>query len=283
MAQRQVKEKIIIQPRRGGYRNQRGRRVLPQRWNSADPPSFNPNPWNRITLELNYQGLTPTNHGELKVSDVVATIRSQTSINVMENIWWLLKFHAVAAWEIEGNAIEVTINDLDNLRTDSGTNQDFTSLRTLSDTPARNHWAHVSMVWPRDLRNNVYTDQQDGPKQILFVKSNNTEGTSVVRMYLRIMWRTTAVNTPGRTLIGPNTMSRIDQGGAMTSRGTVHEPPTSRKCNHYVAAEPATRAPAHRERRVEWWAEAVESDQDDDLDQLPIHLSNVTITQFNEY
>lgn len=277
MAQRQVKEN---QPRRGNYRNQRGRRVLPQRWNSADPPSFNPNPWNKMTLEFNFQGLTPTNHGTLTVGNTIATIRSQASINVLENTWWLVKFHAMAAWEIEGNALEVTINDLDNLRNDSGTNEDYTALRTLSDTPGRNKWAHVAMTWPRDLRNNVYTDNQDGPKQILFIKSNNSEGTSVVRLYLRIMWRTTAQNTPGRTLSGP-IGNQFARQGDMSSRDKSHETPTEHST---VAVEPSSAGRLCKSNPTERkWGDECSTASEDDLDQLPIYLSNVTITQFNEY
>lgn len=181
-------------------RNGKGRKKskLPVSWTKADPPRFCPNPWNNLILELNFTGLTPANFGVIKVSDVVNTIIDQTGINVVTGAWWCLRFCALAAWEMEGNGIEVIINDLDRLGSVAEADEDINVLRSLSDLPARNAWAHVSFLWPRDNRNDTIVNKNQGTLVVAVIKSNNDEGTSKVRVYLRILWRTSTINTPGR-------------------------------------------------------------------------------------
>lgn len=180
--------------------------VIPRTWYRTDPPPYNPQPWNKLTLEFNFTGLTPSNYGIITIANVVNTIRDQSGADVVTGAWWLFRFHGLAAWEMEGNPLEVVINDLDRLSTQTASDEDFQALRTLSDLPARNHWAHVCFVWPRDNRNNTYSNKDAATLNIATIKANNDEGTSKVRVYLKILWRTSNVNTPGRsvTFTGPD-------------------------------------------------------------------------------
>lgn len=202
-------------------RVQRNRSIMPSSWRRPNPPSINPNPWNPLTLEFNYTGLTPGNHGTLTVSQVSQTLVEQTSINVNENTWFLLRFLFCSAWEMEGNGLEITINDLDQLQKDSGNQQDFTALSTRSDLPARNSWAHAALIWPQDQRNNVFETKDEAAQQIIYLKSNNDEGTSKIRLYLRILWRTTQQSTPGRVLRGPDT--KLTANGINDASGKVRK------------------------------------------------------------
>lgn len=180
--------------------------VIPRTWYRTDPPPYNPQPWNKLTLEFNFTGLTPSNYGIITIANVVNTIRDQSGADVVTGAWWLFRFHGLAAWEMEGNPLEVVINDLDRLSSQTASDEDFQALRTLSDLPARNHWAHVCFVWPRDNRNNTYSNKDAATLNIATIKANNDEGTSKVRVYLKILWRTSNVNTPGRsvTFTGPD-------------------------------------------------------------------------------
>lgn len=194
-------------PKQKQSKNRKGRfQVIPRTWYRTDPPPFNPQPWNKITLEFNFTGLTPSNYGIITLTNVVNTIRDQTGADVISGAWWLFRFHGLAAWEMEGNPLEVVINDLDRLSAQTASDNDFQALRTLSDLPARNQWAHVTFVWPRDNRNNTFTNKDAGLLNIATIKANNDEGTSKVRVYLKVLWRSSNVNTPGRaiTLSGPD-------------------------------------------------------------------------------
>lgn len=181
-------------------RRNRRRRILPRGWNSVNPPSINPNPWYPLSLELRFPGITENNHGVITIQTIYRAINTQTGVNVMDSVWWLFRFLAVAAWEVKGYSLEMTINDLDNLRGSNNTPEDYTALTTRSDIAGRNSWAHVSFIWPRDLRNNVYSNNKDSLLEVARIKTDATTTGSEVNVYIRILWRSTYENIPGRSI-----------------------------------------------------------------------------------
>lgn len=163
----------------------------------ADPPPFIPNPWNSIVLEGTFS-LAAGQDGFCNISTVVNLLIAQLRANVDTGTWWLFRISCVGLWEITGQELSVTFCDLDDAYNDAGADT-YSALAERIDTPARNRWSHLFYRWPRDNRNNVLDNKNHSNRTVLRVKGP-LDGSSKVIMHLRIVWRTSYEEVPGRSV-----------------------------------------------------------------------------------
>lgn len=184
-----------------GRRNKKrsGPRGIMRMFARADPPAIDPNPWNKIILEYNFQ-LTQGQFGDITITNVSQFLTSQTRIDVLSGSYFLYKIQAIGAWELEGNPFEMSPCDLDTKSIDS-TSQTFSALSTKIDNPGRNKWSHLSFRWPKDNRNNVLESKDYGNMVLVRFRASNYESSvALVRAYLHIKWRTSWEENPGRSI-----------------------------------------------------------------------------------
>jgi len=106
----------------------------------ADPYAFEPNPWNRATLEMRKEIGTSS---AITFQQMAAALRSQL-FPAGSAAQLVFKVLAIHAWNISGGALQLVIND-----PVAAVDGKLTELITLRDLPARNKWANLHFSMPR--------------------------------------------------------------------------------------------------------------------------------------
>lgn len=190
-------------PRKGGpcppdvrTKSRRTRRV--SMLARADPPAILPNPYNALVLEANWAGAASTDF-VMTVTTISDLILQQLGISLRPSQNLSYRILEVGIWELTGKGLEVAFHDLD---ARYAVDADYAPLTTKLDTPGRNHWSHLHYRWPLDNRNNALRASGDPANfQILAIKAGlETSGDARVKALVRVSWRTSQTETPGRVL-----------------------------------------------------------------------------------
>ncbi len=197
--------------RRGRQNYRRRQPIIPRPWRSPDPPSFNPVPWMYLTIEFQYLTLMHDVPGVLTIQDITTAITDRLGITVNDGNWTVVQLFGIAAWETTGAGLTLTLSDLDHPTVSATTDQ--AALATLYDRAGRNRWAHVSFVWPRDMRNNTFnTSQDDFNIAYITVAPEVASDSTKVHVYLRLRWRTSkAASVPAHLFRHPERDNRVTE------------------------------------------------------------------------
>lgn len=175
--------------------NGRRRRVRPTRnWfgrylRSADPPSFNPVPWNRAIIKAEWS--TPgSDNLTISVGELTTAIHDQMGTSPPTGYFTCVKLQGIGIWDLNGNSMEVSFFDLDSFA-DNITQRFAHTISERYDNPGRNKWAHLHYVWPRDNRNNVLSSQTHSAAEILNLRpgTENTTSTRRIVAHIAVLWR----------------------------------------------------------------------------------------------
>lgn len=159
-----------------------------------DPNSIVDVPWNSITLSYGVsegEGIST-----LTVSQVVDQLKTiYTGITAPIEI----RILQARIWETTGKAFSSDFFDL--LHGDTLADS-TTTLKSLDDTPGRNHWARLGYIWPKSNQNHslLYSTLELKDSLIL---SLNSPPESDMLLHLNILWRVRVViPPPSKTFIG---------------------------------------------------------------------------------
>lgn len=152
----------------------------------VDPPSIEPLPWYTVTLAL--EADVPTSDlYDISVVRILGLAEQQLGVTITSGLHWNLKLLAVGLWNLSGGNVLASFADL-SVRSLSVGNK---SVKTKSDEPGRNHWAHVEYVWPQSQRAFVQSDVDDA---IVVQVSAKGEGTQRLLIHLYVSVRASLVN-----------------------------------------------------------------------------------------
>lgn len=162
----------------------------------ADPPAILPEPFNALVVELNWTGATSSNY-VVTLSTLASLILQQLGLTLTSGTNLAFRLLEVGIWELTGKGITVAFHDLDDK---VSVDADFAPIVTKLDTPGRNKWAHVHYRWPRDNRNNTLRAVGEPANfEVLSLKPGvETAGDARIKSYIRVSWRTSATESPGR-------------------------------------------------------------------------------------
>lgn len=168
------------QPAAGGWY----RRFL----RGADPPAFNPVPWNRAIIKVEWS--TPADNLTMSINELTTAIHNQQGVTPPTGYFTLVKLQGMAIWDLEGRSLEAVFYDLDDLQ-DTVTERFHHTLSERYDNSGRNKWAHVSFVWPKDNRNNVLSSGVHANAIICNIRYGTESQSEVVRVvgHVAVLWR----------------------------------------------------------------------------------------------
>lgn len=154
-----------------------GRKLKP----NYDPPSVVENRWNSIVLVLEGHGT-----GSVPVSELITDIQDVYGFTLKTNVYMLLRVQRAYVWETTGESgLNVEFNDLSYPFTD---NMPFRPLVTVSDEPAKNHYACVGYEWPAAQQQVVYNSQGQLSAELINVTATSTSPELLIHIHL--LWKT---------------------------------------------------------------------------------------------
>lgn len=159
----------------------------------VDPPQIEPLPWIPVTIAGEAEITTDGMH-TVTTTQILALAEEQLGLVVTQNLHWNLRLLAVGVWNMSGGKVLVSFADL----SEKGLSTGNKSIRTLSDSPARNHWAHVEYTYPQQQRTFVQSEADDS--QLLSITANG-DGPQKILMHMYILIRSALINEePGKQM-----------------------------------------------------------------------------------
>lgn len=154
-------------------------------WRQADPPSLTLNPWNYCVVR-NEQVTDETAVTYFTMDALSTLLEDQLKLKPDNTYNMTFRLRKIGVWAI-GDTGALTLNcmDLDAPNDIDTENPQRHVIATRTDSPGKNHWAHVHFVWPRDNRNNV-NSSADG-KRVAFAIT--TEAKTKIVVYFALQWR----------------------------------------------------------------------------------------------
>lgn len=152
----------------------------------VDPPCIEPLPWYTVTLALEAD-VDSSDLQNIAVDQILGLAEQQLGITLTQGLRWNLRFLAVGVWNLSGGNVLVSFADL-SLRNLSPGDK---SVKTKSDEPGRNHWAHIEYVWPQSQRNFVHSEANNTWVMQVACKG---EGKQRLLIHLYVNLRSSLVN-----------------------------------------------------------------------------------------
>lgn len=153
-----------------------GRKLKP----NYDPPSIVENKWNNLVLVLEGNGT-----GTVPVNELTGNIQDVYGFTMNSQAWMLVRIQRAYVWETTGAVgLSVEFNDLSYPYEDA---MIYRPVATITDEPAKNHYACVGYEWPAAQQQVIFNLQQQSAAEILNVAVAGS--TAQVLIHLHILWK----------------------------------------------------------------------------------------------